>query len=78
MRKLFFVAVIALSGCAIPPPSEYLAVMQNKKTGQTVQCKPSAQHDLVILYPEEEMDHCIKAYEKAGFIRIDDHDDAKK
>lgn len=77
MNKLLFIATLALSGCA-SSPSDYFALMKNPKTGQVAQCKTAANDEYVPVLAKDEIDHCVKAYEKAGFIRIDEENSSKK
>jgi gamma-glutamyl phosphate reductase len=67
MKHLLIIALLFVAACAAP--SEYRAIMQNKKTGQTAECK----HEETLLPVDQEaaMKHCVDAYEKAGYVRID-------
>lgn len=56
---------LLLAGC---DPAKQLAVMQHPQTKQTVQCQPDLEWSIDW---EASIDHCVKAYEKAGYTRID-------
>jgi hypothetical protein len=68
MKKILYaVPVLALlAGCA---PGKQLAVMQHPKTKDVVQCKVGEDD----IFSNDPLGHCIRAYEKAGYKRIDEH-----
>lgn len=70
MRKVTIAGfVIALMGCAGAYHPARIVVLQNPKTGQTVECRvdPWGSLDYKL-----QIDNCIAAYEKSGFKLVAD------
>lgn len=64
MRKpLIICGFLVLSGCSAG--HDYLIVLHNPKTGQTVQC----QDDARLFGSKSRVRNCAESYERIGFVR---------
>ena len=76
IRIILSMAIIALlmPACTMTPVNN--AIMYNAQTKETAQCAPD-QEWRYLTAGQDQVNHCVNAYEKAGYKRIDDHPEAK-